>query len=339
MVPVIRTDSDLGTSGRARREAAALESDGHRARAAAVWAALLSVWLFWGGTYLAIRVVVQTMPPFLSASSRFLIAGALLYALAVRRGDREGDRPGRAQWLAAAIIGGSLLLGGNGLVMWAEQTVPSGIAALIIASVPLWMALLDRVVFGSRLPWLAILGLAVGFGGLALLLNPWASGRLDPAGVAALVFASLSWSAGSLYARHASLPKRPLVGTGMQMLAGGLLLALVGLGRGELAQVEAADVSMESLLGLGYLIVFGSLVAFAAYVWLLRVTRTSLVSTYAYVNPVVAVFLGWAVLSEPVTVRTLIAGGVIVVAVALIVSARRAKQPSNESAGPEATRG
>ena len=327
MVHVIRTDSGLGTPGRARREAAALEADGHRAPAAAIWAALLSVWLFWGGTYLAIRLVVRTMPPFLSASIRFLVAGALLYAFAVRRGDRQGDRPGRAQWVAAAVIGGSLLLGGNGMVMWAEQTVPSGIAALIIASVSLWMALLDRLVFGKRLSWLAVLGLSVGFGGLILLVNPTGGGRIDPAGAAALVVASLSWAAGSLYARHAPLPKRPLVGTGMEMLAGGVLLALVGAVRGEFAQFDSAAVSLESILGLGYLIVFGSLVAFAAYVWLLRVTRTTLVSTYAYVNPVVAVFLGWAVLAEPITAGTLFAGAIIVVAVALIVSARPAKQP------------
>jgi drug/metabolite transporter (DMT)-like permease len=267
------------------------------------------------------------MPPFLSASIRFLVAGALLYAFAVRRGDRQGDRPGRAQWVAAAVIGGSLLLGGNGMVMWAEQTVPSGIAALIIASVSLWMALLDRLVFGKRLSWLAVLGLSVGFGGLILLVNPTGGGRIDPAGAAALVVASLSWAAGSLYARHAPLPKRPLVGTGMEMLAGGVLLALVGAVRGEFAQFDSAAVSLESILGLGYLIVFGSLVAFAAYVWLLRVTRTTLVSTYAYVNPVVAVFLGWAVLAEPITAGTLFAGAIIVVAVALIVSARPAKQP------------
>lgn len=334
MFPMLRTDSGLATSWRDRKAAAA-HPDGHRAPAAAVWAALLSVWIFWGGTYLAIRVVVRTLPPFLSASGRFIVAGVLLYAFAVRRGDREGDRPGRAQWVAATVIGGSLLVGGNGLVMWAEQTVPSGIAALIIASVPLWMALLDRLVFGKRLSWPAVLGLAVGLGGLVLLVNPMGGGRMDPAGAAALVVASVSWAAGSLYARHAPLPNRPLVGTGMQMLAGGVLLALVGTVRGEFAELELAAVSVESILGLAYLIVFGSLVAFAAYVWLLRVTRTTLVSTYAYVNPVVAVFLGWAVLAEAITVRTLIAGAVIVVAVALIVSARPAKQPASAPAPAE----
>jgi drug/metabolite transporter (DMT)-like permease len=332
MVSMLRTEAFRERLAGERREAAGLESDGHRAPAAAVWAALLSVWVFWGGTYLAIRVVVRTMPPFLTASVRFLVAGAILYAVAVRRGDREGDRPTRAQWVAATIIGGSLLLGGNGLVMFAEQSVPSGIAALIIASVPLWFAVLDRMVFGKRLSWLAVLGLAIGFGGLALLLNPTGGGRLDPAGVAALLVASLSWAGGSLYARHATLPKRPLVGTGMEMLAGGVLLALVGAVRGELGRVDLAAVSIESLLGLAYLIVFGSLVAFAAYVWLLRVTRTTLVSTYAYVNPVVAVFLGWAILDEPIKVGTLVAGAIIVVAVALIVSARPAKQRPEASA-------
>jgi drug/metabolite transporter (DMT)-like permease len=275
------------------------------------------------------------MPPFLAASVRFLVAGAILYAVAVRRGDRVGDRPTRTQWIAATIVGGSLLLGGNGLVMFAEQSVPSGIAALIIASVPLWLATIDRIVFGRRLSWVAVMGLAIGFGGLALLIDPTGGGRLDPAGVAALVVASLSWAGGSLYARHAPLPKRPLVGTGMEMLAGGVLLALVGAGRGELARVDLAAVSTGSVLGLVYLIVFGSLVAFAAYVWLLRVTRTTLVSTYAYVNPVVAVFLGWAVLSEPITLRTLVAGGIIVLAVAVIVSARPVRERPEASAPAE----
>jgi drug/metabolite transporter (DMT)-like permease len=334
MASMVRTEAFRERMADRRREAAGLEVQGHRAPTPAVWAALFSVWAFWGGTYLAIRVVVRTMPPFLAASARFLVAGAFLYAVAVRRGDREGDRPTRAQWIAATIIGGSLLLGGNGLVMFAEQTVPSGITALIIASVPLWFAVLDRVVFRKRLSWQAVVGLAIGFAGLALLLNP-TGGRLDPAGLAALVVASISWAGGSLYARHASLPKRPLVGTGMEMLAGGVLLGLVATARGEFARIDLEAISIESVLGLVYLIVFGSLVAFAAYVWLLRVTRTTLVSTYAYVNPVVAVFLGWAVLDEVITARTFIAGAIIVVAVALIVSARPAKQRPEASAAAE----
>jgi drug/metabolite transporter (DMT)-like permease len=334
MVSMLRTEAFRERLADGRREAAGLEVRGHRAPTPAIWAALLSVWAFWGGTYLAIRLVVRTMPPFLAASVRFLIAGAILYAVAVRRGDRVGDRPTRAQWVAATIIGGSLLLGGNGLVMFAEQSVPSGITALIIASVPLWFAVIDRIVFRRRLSWPAVLGLAIGFGGLALLVNPTA-GRLDPAGVAALVVASISWAGGSLYARHATLPKRPLVGTGMEMLAGGVLLALVAVVRGEFARVDLASISIDSVLGLVYLIVFGSLVAFAAYVWLLRVTRTTLVSTYAYVNPVVAVFLGWAVLAEPITPLTLVAGAIIVVAVALIVSARPAKERPEASAPAE----
>ena len=334
MVFMLRTEAFRERLADGRREAAGLEVRGHRAPTPAIWAALLSVWAFWGGTYLAIRLVVRTMPPFLAASVRFLIAGAILYAVAVRRGDRVGDRPTRAQWVAATIIGGSLLLGGNGLVMFAEQSVPSGITALIIASVPLWFAVIDRIVFRRRLSWPAVLGLAIGFGGLALLVNP-TGGRLDPAGVAALVVASISWAGGSLYARHATLPKRPLVGTGMEMLAGGVLLALVAVVRGEFARVDLASISIDSVLGLVYLIVFGSLVAFAAYVWLLRVTRTTLVSTYAYVNPVVAVFLGWAVLAEPITPLTLVAGAIIVVAVALIVSARPAKERPEASAPAE----
>lgn len=305
----------------------------HRAPAAAVWAALVAVWIVWGSTYLAIRVAVETMPPFLMAGTRFLIAGSALYALSVRRGDRLGDRPGGAQWRAAFIVGAALLLGGNGLVSWAEQRVASGIASLLVATVPLWMALLDRVVFGRRLSLVAVLGLAIGFAGLAVLVQPSGSGRIDPLGAVALVAASLSWAAGSLYARRAPLPSRPLVGTGMQMLAGGLLLVLVGAATGELGRVHLFGISVASMLGLGYLVVFGSWVGFSAYVWLLRVTRTSLVSTYAYVNPVVAVFLGWLFLAEPITARTLLAGGVIVVAVALIVTARPARR-TEPAAGP-----
>ncbi|MGH2723389.1 MAG: drug/metabolite exporter YedA [Actinomycetota bacterium] len=302
------------------------------ARPAAIWGALAAVYVVWGSTYLAIRVAVETLPPLLMASVRFLIAGGILYAWAISRGERGGDRPTASQWRAAAIIGTPLLLGGNGAVVLAEQTVPSGIAALLVATVPLWMVVLARVVLGERVTWRESLGIAVGFGGIVLLVSPTTGGGFDPLGVGLLLFASLSWAAGSLYARRAPMPSRPLVGTAMQMLAGGAALGIAGIAAGEVADVDLARASMASLLGLGYLIVFGSLVGFTAYVWLLRVTRTSLVSTYAYVNPVVAVLLGWAVVSEPLTIRTLVAGGVIVIGVALIVSVR-ARRPAERPAG------
>lgn len=304
----------------------------------AIWSAMWVVYIIWGSTYLAIAVVVETMPPFLAAGARFLVAGAMLYAWAIRRGDREGDRPTARQWRSAAIIGTALLLGGNGMVQWAEQTVPSGIAALLIATVPLWMAVMAGVVLRERMTWREVLGIAVGFGGVALLVGPvGGEARFDLLGIAAILFAALSWAGGSLYARRAPLPSRPLVGTAMEMLAGGVALVIVGLAAGELGRVDLGAFSVASWIGLAYLVVFGSLAGFAAYAWLLRVARTSLVSTYAYVNPVIAVLLGWAILSEAVTARTLIAGAVIVAAVALIVSARAEQgqdEPSGELGGP-----
>jgi drug/metabolite transporter (DMT)-like permease len=298
---------------------------------AAVWAALVAVYIVWGSTYLAIRVTVETIPPLLSAAIRFLVAGGVLYALTIRRGDAEGDRPRPVHWRTAFIIGSAMLFGGNGLVSVAEQRVPSGLAALIIASVPLWMVAIRAVVLRERVRWVEVAGLVVGFGGITLLADPFGQGA-DLVGVATLLVAALCWASGSLYARRAPLPSRPLVGTAMEMLAGGLVLTVVSTAAGEWADLDPGAVSLGSLLGLGYLILFGSLMGFASYVWLLRSARTSLVSTYAYVNPVVAVFLGWAILGEGVTGLTLVAGAVIVGAVALIVSARPARGPESERA-------
>jgi drug/metabolite transporter (DMT)-like permease len=293
---------------------------------ATIWAALGTVYVVWGTTYLAIRVVNETLPPLLSASVRFLVAGSLLYAWTIRRGDREGDRPTRVQWRSAAIVALLLMLGGNGGVVLAEKTIPSGVAALLVALVPLWMALLDRMFFGGHLRGRAVVGLVAGFGGAALLLGSEASGDVDVVGMLFVVGASLSWAIGSLYSRKAPLPKRPFVGMGMEMLVGGIALGVVGIATGELGQVDVSRFSRASLIGLLYLIVFGSWIAFTAYLWLLRVARTSLVSTYAYVNPVVAVFLGWLILDEQVGLRTLIAGGVIVASVAIIISAGGARR-------------
>jgi drug/metabolite transporter (DMT)-like permease len=316
------------------REAAAPQPQESSASTNAVWGALVTIWIVWGSTYLAIRVAVRTIPPLLMGSIRFLLAGGILYVLAVRRGDRLGDRPTAKHWRSAFIIGTALLLGGNGLVSWAEQRVPSGAAALIIATVPLWLAIGDRLRYGSRLPWPAVLGLAVGFSGVVLLVGQSGEGRIDALGAAALVGASIFWAGGSLYSRGAPLPRRPLVGTAMEMLAGGLVLAVVGVATGELGRLDLAGVSGESMLGLAYLIVFGSWVGFTAYVWLLRNARTSLVGTYAYVNPIVAVLLGWALLGETITGRTLLAGAIIVAGVALIVMAR-APQPSGDAVAGE----
>jgi len=277
----------------------------------------------WGSTYLAIKVAIRTIPPFLMASTRFLVAGALLFAWASRRGDREADPIGLPQWRSAAVVGTALLAGGNGGVVWAERHVASGVVALIIATVPLWMAVIDRAASGRRLPRMAVVGLVMGFAGLALLIGR-PGGHVDPVGIGVAVVASLCWASGSVYAQRSPLPKRPLLAASMEMLSGGTVLALAGVVSGEAGQLHVAQISARSLAGLLYLIVFGSLVAFSAYAWLLSHVRLSLVSTYAYVNPVVAVFLGWAILSEPITGRTLLASAVIVTAVALIVAARNA---------------
>jgi drug/metabolite transporter (DMT)-like permease len=302
------------------------------ASAAAIWAALGAVYVVWGSTYLAIRVAVRTIPPLLSASTRYLVAGILLYAWAVRRGGREGDRPRAIHWRSAAIIGTVMLFGGNGLVSLAEQTVPSSLAALLIASVPLWMVVIRLGILRERSRWAEIAGLVLGFGGIAMLVDPFGDGSADPVGVGLLLVAALCWGSGSLYARRASLPARPLVGTGMEMIVGGLVCLVVAAATGEFADLELARISIPSLLGVGYLIVFGSWVGFAAYVWLLRAARTSLVSTYAYVNPVVAVVLGWAILGEAISLQTLIAGGVVLAAVALIVSAEpKREEPAGDA--------
>lgn len=311
-----------------------IDPNGRAASTGTIWIALASVYVVWGSTYLAIRVAVRTMPPLLMASVRFLIAGGLLYVWAIRRGDRE-DRPTQAHWKSAFVVGTALLLGGNGLVVIAERTVDSGIASLLVATVPLWMVLMSRFVLRETVSWREGIGVAVGFSGVALLVQPGNGDGVT--GPVLLVLASVAWAAGSLYARNAPFPARPLVGTAMQMLAGGVALGIAGVAGGEIGRVRFEAMSLESILGFVYLIVFGSLVGFTAYAWLLRVARTSLVSTYAYVNPVVAVLLGWGVLGERITPRVLIAGVVIVGAVALIVSARAAGR-SRDGSAPEGSR-
>jgi drug/metabolite transporter (DMT)-like permease len=301
-----------------------------------VWAALGTIYVVWGTTYLGIRVVNESLPPLLAAGVRFLVAGGLLFGLSIGRGDSENDIPTGAHWRSAAVVGGLLLVGGNGGVVWAERTIPSGITALIIALIPLWMALIDRVVYGRRLRWTAILGLVSGFGGAALLVTQSARADVDLTGMLVAVGASLCWATGSLYSRHAPLPRRPLVGTGMEMVVGGTILIGLGLAVGELVDANPAAFTGRSILALSYLIVFGSLLAFTSYVWLLRNARTSLVSTYAYVNPVVAVLLGAAILGESISVRTVVAGAIIVSSVALIISAKEVSPPPDLGSGAEA---
>ncbi|HEX5799015.1 MAG TPA: EamA family transporter [Gaiellaceae bacterium] len=290
-------------------------------RRPAVWVALAALYLIWGSTYLGIEVAMRTLPPLLMLSLRFLVAGAVLWLLVGR-----GQRPTLRHWRAAAVIGAALLLFGNGGVALAQETIDTGTVALIVGSVPLWLALLDRVFLGQRLARAAVAGLVVGFGGVTFLAGGVGGGSLG--GAALVLVASLAWAAGSLYARRAAAPRRPLAGAALQMLAGGVLLGLAGLARGEAGQVDPAAVSGESVAALVYLIAFGSLVGFSAYVWLLRNAPMALVGTYAYVNPVVAVALGTLVLGEPLDARVLLGGGAILAAVILIVSARPIDAPA-----------
>jgi drug/metabolite transporter (DMT)-like permease len=300
-------------------------------RALAVAGALAVVYLVWGSTYLGIEIAIETLPPLLMAGVRFLTAGVLLFVVASAFADRDGDPLGPRQWLAALATGGPLFVVGNGGVVLGQETLASGIAALLVASVALWIALLDRVLFGRRLSRRAIAGLLVGFLGVALLVDP--RGDVDPAGAAIVAVASVGWAIGTLLSRGASLPRRPLVAAGMQMIAGGAVLVVLAAARGELGDVDVSAFSGRSLAALVYLVVFGSVVAFSAYAWLIRAARTSLVATYAYVNPVVAVALGAVVLGEALTARTVFAGAVIVGGVALIVGAGgRQPEPSGSPA-------
>jgi drug/metabolite transporter (DMT)-like permease len=283
-----------------------------------VWLALGTICVVWGSTFIAVSIAVRDLPPFLSMAMRHVVAGALVLAWALPRGDRAGDRIGRREVGAALVFGGALFLASHGGLAWAQQTVPAGVAALLVGSIPLWMALLDRVVFGKRLHPSANLGLVAGFVGLAFLVDPFGRGSLDRVGALVAVLAAFSWAAGSLYSRGATLPKRPLVAAGLAGLCGGFLLFVASAASGELAE---ARFTAEALGAVAYLIVVGSFVGFSAYVWLLRSAPTSLVSTYAYVNPIVAVVLGWALLGEEITLQMAVAGSAILVSVALIVRA------------------
>lgn len=291
-----------------------------------LWIALLALYIVWGSTYLAIRFSVETIPPFLHASMRFLVSGAILYVWRRAAGDAT---PTRSNWKAAAIVGTFLLLGGNGLVSLAEKTVPSGIAALVIATSPFWLTLFEAFRAGGTKPnWLSILGLVIGFGGVFLLIGPaeitGSEQKIDSFGAVILLIAPILWSSGSIYAKNADMPRSTLMSTGMQMLAGSVALFIVSVLTGELSGFSFGQVSMRSWWGLIYLITFGSLVGFVSYGWLLHNAPISLMSTYAYVNPVVAVFLGWLLAGEALNARIGFAAAIIVGSVILINWARQA---------------
>jgi drug/metabolite transporter (DMT)-like permease len=307
-----------------------------------VWIALVVVYVVWGSTYLAIRVGVHpthgsALPPLLLAGVRFSLAGALLLALSVRRPAADGhpDPLGRRQWWSATVVGLALLLGGNGLVSIAEQRIPSGIAALVVATVPIWAALLGAVSGQERVTRRHALGLLLGLAGVGVLVVGAGGGRTDAIGVVTVLLAALLWAAGSVWSRQATLPRRPLVSTGMQMVGGGAGCLLAGLLRGEASDVHLATVSAGTWWAVGYLVLAGSMLAYTAYVWLLQNAELSLVTTYAYVNPLVAVLLGTLILDEPFTTRTVVAGATIIVGVVLIVRRRARPDPAPAvGAGP-----
>lgn len=286
--------------------------------------ALATVYVVWGSTYLAIAVADRTMPPLLMLAVRFGLAGALLYGWSWLRGDVRTARPGRREWTAAAIVGGLLLFVDTGGVAWAEQRVSSGLTALLVASVPLFSALLDRTIFGVRLSLGALGGIALGLFGVALLVGP--SAHIDPVGAGVILVAAFAWAAGSAYARVATLPSAPFLSAGMQMLCAAVFLGVAGAAMGEVGRVHPSAVSAGSLAAFAFLVVFGSIVAFTAYGWLLSSGASSvLVSTYAYVNPAVAVLLGWLFVGETVGGREIAAGAVILASVGMLLLPRAAR--------------
>lgn len=308
--------------------------------------AFAAVYLIWGSTYLGIRFAIETIPPLLMAGTRFLAAGAILYGWCRLRG---AGRPTPRQWRNAGLAGGLMLVGGNGGVTLAEQWVPSGVAALMVSTTPLWLVLLAWGTGGGRPAATEAAGIASGLCGVALLVLPGdeAAGALgraavDPLGAAILLIGSLAFAAGSLVARTAALPESKPLGAGMQMLVGGAVLTASGLAAGEGGRFDLSAISATSAVALLYLIVFGGLVAFSAYVWLLGATTPARAGTYAFVNPVVAVLLGSALAAEPLTVRSFAAMAVIVAGVVLITKRAgvprrvRSESATGDAAEPEA---
>ena len=292
------------------------------------WTALGLVYVVWGSTYLAIRITDETMPPFLSASARFLVAGALLTGIVALRTGPSALRITGRQLASAILVGLLLLVGGNGLVVLAEKVLPSGLAALLVAAVPLWVVLL-RAAFGDRPRARTVLGVTLGFVGLVVLTVPGIEGSVKLSGLIAVMAAAFLWSSGSFASSRLPMPANPFVASAYEMLAGGVGDLVLGLARGEQHHAHLAAISTSSWLGLAYLVVFGSIVAFTAYAWLLQNAPLSLVSTYAYVNPVVAVALGSLVLSEPVSWPIALGGAIVVAGVCVVVSTeRRRTQPA-----------
>ena len=290
-----------------------------------VLAAFAAIYLIWGSTYLAIRFAVETLPPFLMTGVRFVAAGLAMYLWARLSGTA---RPTRSQWAAATLVGTLMLLFGVGMVSWAQQRIPSGAAALIVGVGPLSMVLVDWLFFrGPRPDGKMITGIMLGFAGVALLIGPEqlaGAGRINLVGTGVILFGTITWSFGSLYSRGPHLPKSPVQAIGMEMLAGGVILLIVGSLLGEWSTLDWSAVTTRSLLSVGYLSLFGSVIALGAYLWLLRHVSPARVTTHAYVNPIVAVLLGWALADEALNTRIIVACAVIVLGVVAITTGKEA---------------
>jgi drug/metabolite transporter (DMT)-like permease len=299
---------------------------------ARVISAFAAVYIVWGSTYLAIRYAVETIPPFLMVGTRFLTSGALLYLWARTRG---AVRPTARQWRDAAVAGGLMLCGGNGAVSWAEQRVSSGLAALLVAIVPLWVVVVDWLrPRGVRPTGGITLGVFTGLAGLIILVGPATivgHGSVDRAAGLVLVGGSLAWACGSVYNRYGSRPRSAALSTGLQMLGGSIALFIVAAVTGEIRAFHPSAVSRASFVGWLYLVTFGSLVGFTAYIYLLQAVTPAKASTYAYVNPLIAVFLGWAFAREPVTARTLVAAAIILTGVLMITLAQSRGTPARSA--------
>ncbi|HET7537446.1 MAG TPA: EamA family transporter [Candidatus Didemnitutus sp.] len=317
-----------------------MTASSHPSKSALI-AGFAAIYLIWGSTYLGIRIAVETMPPFLMIGARFLVAGAIIISfIALRRGFRATA----AQWRDNAIIGGLLCLGGTGLVSWSEEKIPSGITTLIISASPVFIVLMDWAVHayfkdgkrGTKPTPMVFVGLALGIIGLAVLVGPdvfKGVGGLDPLRVAGLIAATIFWGAGMMYMRYANNPLEPFTASGIQMLCGSVWLLFAGIASGEFSHLDPGAITARSFGAWGYLVVFGSLIGFSTFTWLMKHSTPARVSTYAYVNPIVAVFLGWLVLHEPVSPRIFGAAAIIIGGVAIITVAKNKKKPAPAS-GP-----
>ncbi|HWF89293.1 MAG TPA: EamA family transporter [Pyrinomonadaceae bacterium] len=292
--------------------------------------AFAAVYTLWGSTYLAIRLAIETLPPFLMTGTRFTLAGLILFTWAVLNGERS--MPPLHLWRRALVIGGLLLLGGNGGVVWSERYVATGLAALLVSTEPLWVVVLNWAISRQRPNWKVLLGVLIGLVGVAMLVSDGLSSnghsKLTLIAGGVVLFAAFSWAAGSVYSNHRPLPVSTLMAAGMQMMSGGFLLLLLAVATGDPMRLNLAKASWTSIGAFFYLLVFGSLVGFTAYSWLLNNVAPARAATYAYVNPVVAVFLGWLIAGEPLTKQMLIAAAVIISSVIVITTFGREHPPT-----------